>query len=102
MCALTTCLSLAFFPLLSNGSATDPVPPIVATTPGSPVDSTEAKTMILRLNEIKAMDKSELKASEKKVLRKEVKEISNKLGEPYIYISAAGAIIIILLLILLF
>jgi hypothetical protein len=37
----------------------------------------EVKTMLNRLEEIKEMDKSSLKSSEKKELRKEVREIKS-------------------------
>ena len=42
-----------------------------------------------------------MKAAEKKAIRKEVIDISNILGEPYIYISGTAILIIILLIILL-
>ncbi len=63
---------------------------------------TEVQVMLDRLEEIKAMDKSELSRSEKKVLRAEVKELNAEIKEVGggIYLSA-GAIIIILLLIIL-
>lgn len=99
--ALATCLSLTLFPLLSNGADIKPKSAMVATKPAEPVDSTEAKNLLLRLDEIKAMDKSDLKGTEKKALRKEVKEISSKIDSPYLYISGGSLIVIILLLIIL-
>lgn len=56
-----------------------------------------------RLEEIKAMDKSDLSRSEKKELRKEVKEIKAELKSTGngVYLSVGAIIIIILLLILL-
>jgi hypothetical protein len=68
------------------------------------VHNTEAervKTLESRLYEIKAMDKSKLKASDKKQLRKEVKSINRNIhdiGGGY-YISA-GAIVVVLVLLL--
>jgi hypothetical protein len=64
--------------------------------------SEEGKVILLRLEEIKAMDKSEMTAKEKRQLRKEVKELKTKAAElgGGVYISA-GALIVILLLILL-
>ncbi|TBX68398.1 hypothetical protein EZL74_08790 [Flavobacterium silvisoli] len=66
--------------------------------------SEEAKTEVLlnRLNEIKAMDKSNLTREEKKALRKEVKEIkaTMKATGGGVYLSVGAIIIIILLLIL--
>ena len=62
-----------------------------------------AQVLINRLEEIKAMDKSNMTRSEKKALRKEVKEIRSELRTTGngIYLSVGAIIIIILLLILL-
>jgi len=61
----------------------------------------EVKTMLDRLEEIKDMDKSDLRRSEKKALRVEVRDIKKKVRASGngLYISS-GAVIIILLLIL--
>jgi hypothetical protein len=61
----------------------------------------EVQVMLNRLEEIKDMDKSELKRSDRKELRKEVRAIKAKMRSSGngIYISS-GAIIIILLLII--
>lgn len=62
----------------------------------------EVKVMINRLEEIKAMDKSEMKYSEKRELRKEVRAIKATLSSSNggVYLSVGAIIIIILLLIL--
>jgi hypothetical protein len=93
-------LSLTIFPLQASGSTTEPT---TALTAPKPEDSAEAKALELRLNEINAMDKSELKSSDKKALRKEVKAINHKLREigGGVYLSA-GAIILILILLVIF
>jgi len=69
----------------------------------NPVIADKAKTLVLRLNEIKAMDKSDMKSSEKKALRKEVRSIKRELQTmgSGLYISLGAVIIIALLLILL-
>jgi hypothetical protein len=61
------------------------------------------KTMLSRLDEIKAMDKSSMKSSEKKALRKEVRAINAELRSTGngVYLSVGAIIIVILLLILL-
>ncbi|NER10164.1 hypothetical protein SAMN06265375_101298 [Muriicola jejuensis] len=61
----------------------------------------EVRVMLDRLEEIKAMDKSNLERAEKKALRMEVRAIKTQLRTTGngIYISA-GALIVILLLIL--
>ncbi|NNC61700.1 MAG: hypothetical protein HKO11_05160 [Eudoraea sp.] len=63
----------------------------------------EVRVMLDRLEEIKAMDKSDLKRAEKKALRKEVRAIKTQLRTTGngIYISAGALIIILLLIILL-
>lgn len=61
----------------------------------------EVKTMLDRLEDIKNMDKSDLKPSERKELRKEVRDIKKKIRKSGngIYISS-GAIILILIILL--
>ncbi len=61
------------------------------------------KVMMDRLDEIKAMDKSNMSRAEKKALRKEVRNIKSSLAANNggVYLSVGAIIIIILLLILL-
>jgi hypothetical protein len=93
-------LSLTIFPLQSNGATTEPTTTLPAP---KPEDLAEVKALELRLNEINAIDKSELKSSEKKALRKEVKSINHKLREigGGVYLSV-GAVILILVLLVIF
>jgi hypothetical protein len=90
-------LLLSVFPNTVLASEKSPIP-IDKPTTEIPA---EFKTMLNRLDEIKAMDKSNLKASERKELRKEVREIKKEIKAKGggLYISA-GAIIIILLILL--
>lgn len=89
---------LTFQPLQTN-AATKPTTVVVTNT----AEATKAKTMILRLNEIKDMDKTNLNSSEKKSLRKEVRTINRELKTMNggVYLSVGAIIIIILLLIIL-
>jgi hypothetical protein len=76
----------------------------IATATSDPKEiPAEVRTMLNRLDEIKAMDKSSLASSEKKELRKEVREIKSQLRSSGngVYLSVGAIIIIILLLILL-
>ena len=75
--------------------------PINATAPKTDEIPAEVRVMLNRLEAIKALDKSELSSSEKKALRKEVREIKKEVRASGngLYISS-GAIIIILLLII--
>lgn len=63
----------------------------------------EANTLIARLDEIKAMDKSDMSFSEKRDLRKEVRATKKHLHEVHggVYLSVGVIILIIVLLIIL-
>jgi hypothetical protein len=97
---IATCLLLTFNPLQSN-AATVAAPTSVAVTKTAEI--AEAKALYKRLDEIKAIDKSNLKSSEKQVLRKEVREIKTKLANlgGGVYISVGGLVLIIILLLIL-
>ena len=99
-CLLVVRLSFTFLPLQSN-AATIAEPSSVVDP--KPAESAEAKTLLLRLDEINSMDKSKLKSSEKKNLRKEVRSIKDRLRDlgPGIYLSGAAVLIIVILLIVL-
>jgi len=100
ICLMAACLSLSFLPLQSH--ATGYAIPSSVVSP-EPVESPEATALIERLDEIKAMDKSELNHSEKKALRREVRDIKKDLNENHggVYISVGGALLILLLLVIL-
>jgi len=93
-------LSLAFIPLQSKAVTTEEPTSLPAP---KPAESAEAKTLIARLDEIKATDKSKLTSEEKKDLRKEVKSIKNNLKAigSGVYLSGAAIILIVVLLIVL-
>ena len=72
------------------------------TKPTEPMTAAEAARMTQRLEEIKAMDLKSMPRSERRALRKEVKEIEQKTASTgYIYISVGALLLIILLVILL-
>jgi len=97
---MVTFLSLAFIPVQLKAVTTDEPSSLPAP---KPVDSAEVKIMLLRLDEIKAMEMSKLKSEEKKELRKEVKSIKHNLREVGggVYLSVAAIILIVVLLIVL-
>lgn len=76
--------------------------PTAATTTKS-VNSKEADALLVRLAEIKALDKSNMSFSEKKQLRKETRAIKSQLKAigGGVYLSVGAIIVILLLLILL-
>ncbi|MEI8225169.1 MAG: hypothetical protein WCG82_04515 [Bacteroidota bacterium] len=100
---MATCLSLTFIPLQSIAATTAEPSSLVVTKPPEPAESAEAKALVLRLNEINAMDMSKLKSSEKKNMRKEVRSIKHELREigGGVYLSVGAILLIALLLIVL-
>lgn len=73
------------------------------THPTTPLENPQAQVLLSRLEEIKAIDKTQLTPLEKKELRKEVKSIKKELKtmNQGVYLSVGAIIIIVLLLILL-
>ena len=97
---IASCMLLTFQPLQTIAATTTAPTSVVST---NTTDAAKAKTMIMRLNEIKEMDKTNLNSSEKKSLRKEVRSINRELKTMSggVYLSVGAVIIIILLLIIL-
>ncbi len=93
---LALCLSFAFGMTALQASTTLPAP--VLTTTSTPDPRTQELTQ--RLEQIQAMDKSQLTSAEKKALRKEVKQIKHAVGGG-VYLSVGAIILIVVLLILL-
>lgn len=91
-------MSMSFFPteLRAETNAT-------SIEKSKKVESAEAKVLLNRLSEIKAMDKSTMTSSEKKQLRKEVRTLKTNLAQLNggVYLSVGAIIVIVLLLILL-
>lgn len=90
---------LMFVPSQINAA---PVNDPVTTDSAEKLTHEEMQAMVVRLNEIKDMDKSSLTREERKELRKEVRTMKRDIrdsGGGGLYISS-GAIIIILLLII--
>lgn len=100
-CLIASFMMLLTFQPLQSTAATKPATTTEVVT--NTADAAKAKTMILRLNEIKDMDKTNLSSSEKKSLRKEVRSINRELKTMNggVYLSVGAIIIIILLLIIL-
>lgn len=98
-----TLLSLTFVPLQTNAANLAVPEKKEATRAPTPAEAAEAKALKSRLDEINALDKTELKAADKKNLHKEVRSIEKKLRELNggVYLSVGALIVIILLLIIL-
>lgn len=95
---LINCFAFVLLVTLTTPTVAGPYAP-------SSLPDTEARAALLneRLQEIKAMDKSDLAGSEKRALRKEVKEIKKELATMSggVYLSVGAILLIALLLILL-
>ena len=92
-------LSLTLIPVQLNAKTSEPT---TAPAP-TPAETKEANALLLRLNEIKGMEKSKMDTAEKKTLRKEVKSIKNRLREigGGVYLSVAAIVLILILVIVL-
>lgn len=100
MCIMTVSALLTLTPTQTMAAEeTNPV-----SVPVAKITDTERNdALVKRLNEINAMDKSAMSASEKRELRKEVRSMKREVkdGSGGLYISVGAAILIVLLLILL-
>ncbi len=97
--SLAFCLSLLFGMTALQASNTLPTPTTTTTTPAPTVDP-KIQEMTQRLEQIQAMDKSQLTAKERKALRKEVRHIKKAISGG-VYISAGVLIVALILLVLL-
>ena len=97
---MATLLLLVIVPMQSK--AASEISP-VSMTANKPLESAHARTLLNRLDEINAQDKSSLSVAEKKSLRKEARAIKSELKRASggVYLSVGAIIIIVLLLILL-
>lgn len=97
--AICIAISLQMYSVSVNAVAV----PVVSANVLADSSASVSNSLVFRLNEIKAMDKSTLTRSEKKSLRKEVKSIKKELKATSngVYISVGAIIIILLLLIIL-
>ena len=91
-------LTMLVVPQAQAATGSDPL-----TDPANKELPVRVQELLLRVNEIKELDKSELSREERKELRQELRAINTELKETGngIYLSIGAIIIIILLLILL-
>lgn len=99
---MTACLLLTFAPIQLHAATIEPTSVPVPVAPVSTIPD-NSKVLLLRLDEIKSMDKTNLNSSEKKNLRKEVKSINQSLKTVGggVYLSGGAIILIVILLIVL-
>ena len=96
-------LSSAMAVASNNNVNVDPEKTTVPVKAENRLSEVELSRLTKRVEEIRNMDKSGMSSTEKKELRKELKEIKKnvKKGGGVIYISGAALILIIILIILL-
>lgn len=99
--ALLTIFSLSAVPTFAAKSSTNTTAVPAATE--NKLTEEEISAYRARVEEIRGMDKSELTVSEKKELKKELKDIKETMRRDgtYIYVGAGTVILIIILLLLL-
>lgn len=97
---IAVCMLLSFAPKFLSASARTSFTPITTETSTATSRST---ALTVRLNEIDAMDKSNMTFSEKKQLRKEVRSTKQELRHISggVYLSAGTIILVLILLIVL-
>jgi hypothetical protein len=99
-CIMAACLSFAFYPIQLKAAKEK-----AATTAvhSKTTELQKAKTLLMRLHEIKAMDQGAILPGEKKNLKNEVISIRQQLEEldGGIYLSVGALILILILLIIL-
>jgi hypothetical protein len=98
ICIMTAVLLLSFNPMQSLAAEATPI----STPVSNSAEAEKVNVMIKRLNEIDAMDKSNLSSSEKRVLRKEVRGIKREIQRSTgVYVSVGVLLLIIIILLLL-
>lgn len=98
---IVTAMLLLTFIAAPSIAGTGPDTTLVASN--KTAEAIRVEILLNRLDEIKAMDKSTLNKSEKRQLRKEVREIKKEMNgiSGGVYLSVGAIIVIVLLLILL-
>ena len=94
---------MIFNPLQAETKTKTETKPVAEKVSKEDAKKERVNLLLDRVEEIKAIDKSELSSSERKELRKELREIKSELREmgAGIYISGGALLVIILLIILL-
>ncbi|MBK9389269.1 MAG: hypothetical protein IPN68_03420 [Bacteroidetes bacterium] len=103
MCIMALYVSFTFIPVKLNAASNIESSSPSASGNARPPESKEVKAKLLRLDEIKAIDKSELKSSERKELRSEANALHSEVRHSHggFYISGGAVILILILIILL-
>ena len=102
---IITCIVIVSALLTFNPGQSKAATEVTTTTTPVPnaEDVAKVQVMVNRLHEIDAMDKSNMSASEKKVLRKEVRGIKRDIERASggVYLSVGALLLVIILLIVL-
>jgi hypothetical protein len=103
ICLMAVLLTLTILPVQAFAHEEKTPSTTLAPAPKETAEAVEAKALMLRLDEIKNMDKDKLTVKDKKALHKEVRNIKRELKDISggVYLSAGTIIVILILLILL-
>ena len=103
MKTLRTCVVTAIMLLTFASTTIAAADPVRNTRAQTSAEAEEARTIIARIEVINGLDKTKLTASEKKDLRKEVRNSKKRLEQVGggVYVSVGALILIIILLIIL-
>ena len=104
LCIMAVYLLLTFYPCQLTAGDTIVSSSSSLVTPGSEkLTEAKARVLLVKLNEIKTMDKSNLTSQERKKLRREVHFIKNEFRETYRgRYQTVGSVIIIPIMLFLF
>ena len=94
ICIMAAFLSLTFIPIQASANSPKPATTLTAEK------TAELKAINLRISEINSMDKTNLKASEKKSLRKEIKGMNKKVRRDYSYAYGSGLLLLLLIILI--
>ena len=99
-CLLATCLSLTLLPLQSIAATTDKPSSLVVTKAPEPVESSEVKTLLKRVDGLNTVDKTTLSSLNKKNTQVEITTTGHR-HSGVGYISVGALVLIILLVVIL-
>ena len=95
-CLLVICLSLTLLPLQSAAATTDKPTSLPVAKPLEPVESSEVKAMLKRVDELSTLDKTTLRSPDKKNTKAELTAVQRHHSVGYI---SVGALVLIILLV---
>jgi hypothetical protein len=102
-CLLVIGFTLSLFPVQSLAATTEKPSSLVVTKPPEPVEGTEVKTLLNRVEVANSLDKSTLSSNEKKNAQVDFRTEGrgHRHGGGIVYVSAGAVVLVILLVVIL-